>query len=68
MTAVDTAAKGLVCDADCAATFGPLDMQTFYRVRQEAKRNGWTRRWITWHGQQKLADLCPAHYLTGMVI
>ena len=61
-------AKALVCDADCAVTFGPVDMTTFRRVRQEARRNGWARRWINWHGQVKLADLCPGHADVGMVL
>lgn len=61
--------KALVCDADCAAMFGPTDLcRTFQRLRQEARRNGWARRWINWHGQAKLADLCPAHSGTGMVM
>jgi hypothetical protein len=68
VTAADTSAKGLVCDADCAVTFGPAGMTTFTRVRQEARRQGWARRWISWHGKPKLADLCPAHRDTGMVI
>jgi hypothetical protein len=60
--------KALVCDADCAAMFGPADYRTFTRLRQEARRNGWARRWISWHGQVKLADLCPPHAGVGMVL
>lgn len=61
MTAQDLTVRQLVCDADCATVFGPLDVATFRAVRREAKRNGWARRTITWHGQPKIADLCPAH-------
>jgi hypothetical protein len=66
---VRTPGKALVCDADCAAMFGPTDLyRTFQRLRQEARRNGWARRWINWHGLPKLADLCPEHSEIGWVM
>jgi hypothetical protein len=53
--------RSLICDADCPATFGPVDLLSLRAVRREAKRDGWALRFISYHGNTKLADLCPEH-------